>query len=756
MMKLNKFRTLLWTQILLPLAANAQSYPWPLTPLNQSHEISGTFCEYRDTGSSDHFHNGVDIPKVDGSPVYAVSDAVVTGLERNSANAYLRAGLYAYVHIKPASSLSVGDSVFTGKTIVGTILSGAGHVHLNDGYYGSEINALRQGGGLTPFDDPWPPIISDIRFFLHDSQTRLLASKLSGKVRITFRVQEQNGPPGASAARRNNGAYWVGYKILDSNRSTIVFAPANDGIQFKFDSKPDNGYVHNVFDKNQATLSNHVYNITNRLRRKDYWDTEAFSEGDYTVMLFAGDTRGNADTAYVNVTTTRLDLIAPAQPVLQTIVQQHDSLHLSWTGVADVDLAGYRLYTSPNNRTWALHSSENELVSGMTSTVFQPPDSLVSYYYLTAVDTAAPGNESEASDTYAVALDRAAGKILIVDSFDRIQNSGSYHEVRHPFATTHARALAANGFGFSTCANEAIVSGKVKLTDYDAVFWLLGDESTTDETFSAREQGFVRKFLEDGGFLFVSGSEIAWDLGAKGSFSDQQFMQNYLKIDYESDDAKSYTVRGVSGTVFAGIHLSYGISTSPYPEDYPDTYKTFGGSTPVLRYGNNKIAAVQYEGTFGEGHATGKLIVMGFPFETITTPSGQNIFFRSVLEFLFPQATAVSRNQNSMRPGFYLSQNFPNPLRIKQKTGASQFTQVEYSITSRARLSFRIIDILGRTVKTWPEFEQDPGFYRLIWDGRNGRGEIIAAGVYFWQMQAQLKDNVKNSFHRKHIKILVQ
>ena len=119
--------------LLLPIVALCQTYPWPVTPLNQSQEISGTFCEYRDTGSRDHFHNGVDIPKIDGSPVYAVDDAIVTVVERNGANAYVRAGRYAYVHIKPAPALAPGDSVFTSKTIIGTRRGGAGHVNWNDG-----------------------------------------------------------------------------------------------------------------------------------------------------------------------------------------------------------------------------------------------------------------------------------------------------------------------------------------------------------------------------------------------------------------------------------------------------------------------------------------------------------------------------------------------------------------------------------------------------------------------------------------------
>ncbi|KAA3615325.1 MAG: hypothetical protein DWQ05_14790 [Calditrichaeota bacterium] len=732
------------------------SYPWPVTPFDASHEISGTFCEYRDTGDADHFHNGVDIPKVDGSPVYPVNDAVISSLERNGSNAYVRAGRYAYVHISPSPSLAIGDSVFASTTVLGTILSGSGHLHLNDGYYNSETNALRSGGGLTPFDDPWPPIISDIRFFLLDTKTTLPASGLSGKVRITFRVQEQNGPPGASASRMNNGAYWVGYKILSTDREEIIFSPETNGIQFKFDNKPSNSFVHNVFDKNQATLSNHVYNITNQLTQPDYWDTEALPEGNYTVMLFAGDTRGNSDTAYVDVTTTRLDLIPPGQPTLFTAIFTEDSLSFNWSSVADSDLLGYQLWSSKNNMQWQIAADKYEIKSTQTAFALPTQDSLINYYRVTAVDTTDPGNESLHSDIYAAAIDPAGHRILIVDGFDRTQSSGSYHEKWHPFAATHGRAIAANGFGFETCSNETISDGQLSLIDYDAVFWVLGDESTTDQTFTTTEQTRIRQFLSGGGFLFVSGSEIAWDLGAKGTSTDKNFMRNYLKIDYESDDSNSYSVKGVAGSLFQGLNISYGISTSPYPEDYPDTFYLSGGSEAVLRYSTNKIAGILYEGLFGSGTTMGKLIVLAFPFETITTSSSQNNVMGRVLNYFFPQPSSVEHHASTVAQPYYLSQNYPNPF--NPKSGLSHFnrTQIEFTIARKAIVKFKIYDILGRTIKTWQADKRDTGAYSLAWDGRNNLGSQVAAGVYFWEMTISSIENVKNILQRNHIKIMVQ
>ncbi len=53
---------------------------WPFPPFNSSQRISATFAEFRNTLSSDHFHNAVDIPQADGSPCYPSLDGVVRSL----------------------------------------------------------------------------------------------------------------------------------------------------------------------------------------------------------------------------------------------------------------------------------------------------------------------------------------------------------------------------------------------------------------------------------------------------------------------------------------------------------------------------------------------------------------------------------------------------------------------------------------------------------------------------------------------------
>ena len=128
-------------------------------------------------------------------------------------------------------------------------------------------------------------------------------------------------------------------------------------------------------------------------------------------------------------------------------------------------------------------------------------------------------------------------KVLIVNGFDRGTND------RYDYIRFYADPVNKRGYPFSYVLNESVIEGKISLAPYQTVIWILGDESTADQTFSSIEQDSVKHFLQRGGHLFVSGSEIGWDLDYKGSSSDQSFYHNYLKAQYAADapDGKKAT-----------------------------------------------------------------------------------------------------------------------------------------------------------------------------------------------------------------------
>ncbi len=728
------FIHLVWTSLV-----NAQEhFPWPVKPFHQSHEITGTFCEFRDTGTYDHFHNGTDIPKPDGDPVYAVKDGTIISLYRSGSNAYVRVDDIAYVHIQPNPALSVGDKVVAGQTVLGTIYSGLGHVHFTYGYYGSEKNAMLPDQGFEPLNDPWAPIIRYVDFYVNNTTQKFPHNRLNGAVDIVVKVDEQNGPPSSALSRRNNGIYKIGYKILSADTSTVVYEPPSNGWRFKFDTKPDNDYVHNVFFDQLSSTTSHVYIVTNNIRSDNYWNTTQLDSGNYVVMVFAADTKGNADTAYVSVEITGQDAIPPATPVMRFTKSDQHGMEISWYRVLDSDLAGYRFYYSWDLENWKLHSKENELTADKTDTTFNVQLTKPLFFKLSAVDEVFPPNESGFSDVYGTLPSTNQARVLIVDGFDRTQSSGSWHEPAHWFATIYGQAMAANGFGFDCAANEAVLDSSVLLQNYDAVFWFLGDESTADETFSAQEQQLIKDYLEQGGYLFVSGSEIAWDLDQDNSSSgstpqDEAFLHQYLKADYVADDSKIYQVVGVTGSIFDGLNFSYG--QQPYQEDYPDAIQTVGGATPALKYnGSNLIAGLQYEGTFGQSSLTAKLVYLAFPFETIDTEEHRNAVMGRVLNFFFDLNNLAENPVTTVR-SFSLAQNYPNPFNNQ--------TVISFTLPQSGRAFLTIYDMNGRLVRILNNQFLKSGYHQFTWDGRDGHGRAVASGIYFYRLRFGKKATIR-------------
>ncbi|MEO5801933.1 MAG: immunoglobulin domain-containing protein [Verrucomicrobiota bacterium] len=208
------------------------------------------------------------------------------------------------------------------------------------------------------------------------------------------------------------------------------------------------------------------------------------------------------------------------------------------------------------------------------------------------------------------------------------------------YVVPHGKSIAAYGMAFDTCQNEAISSGLIVLTNYPIVIWGCGQESTSSETLSATEQTKVQTFLNAGGHLFVSGSEIGWDLDrASGpTAADRTFYNTYLHSDFGSDtndDSHVYTAIAVSGSIFNG--RSSGVfdngTKGIYWVQYPDILTPFGtGATPALYYsGTTNVAAVQYS-----SGGAGRVVYFGFPFETMTSATRQNEYMADILKFFTP------------------------------------------------------------------------------------------------------------------------
>jgi len=237
-------------------------------------------------------------------------------------------------------------------------------------------------------------------------------------------------------------------------------------------------------------------------------------------------------------------------------------------------------------------------------------------------------------------------KLLIVNGFDRLDNRvnfvtnydkrgvGPQVERGNNFNYTPVYLKAVVGsnrpWSVASASNEAVIRGKVNLASFDAVIWYTGRESWSDETFNYTEQQLVTNYLNAGGRMIITGSEIGWDLAAQtiGNThpNDLTFLESVLRTRYAGDDAGSSMLNAGSG-VLAGVAsftLDNGLSGS-YQNLFPDYYTPVNGSTCVQQYNTaSRCAILHYTGAY-------RLFSLGFPFEIITTDTARNSLMEKML-----------------------------------------------------------------------------------------------------------------------------
>ncbi len=401
-------------------------------------------------------------------------------------------------------------------------------------------------------------------------------------------------------------------------------------------------------------------------------------------------------------------------PQLLSVLNLPDNkVKITWT-CDTTNVIGYRLYNSTDGTNWSMVEDESSLNESSATIAISGAE----YYRVSSVlNDSLNNSESNWSNVLGAKQNSSSKKILIVDGFNR--QNGDWRGESNTFAYRYGQALEQLGLNFESVKNSEVINAVVNLNDYDAVFWILGDESTVDETFSSTEQALVKNYLENGGNLFVSGSEVGWDLSYKGSSSDKSFYNNYLKAKFIADDSGSLIVKGMSGSALEGTAFNY---AQVYEVGYPDEIGVYGGSTLCMEYSNNTGAGIQYSGQFGTSSKIGKIIYLGFPLETTADDSSFNSVISKSADYFFTNVSSVSSEDiNPLK--FNLLQNYPNPF--------NPSTKIKYSVSSQQLVTLKVYDILGKEVATLVNEVKQPGKYEI-----NYNAIYLSSGVYIYKLSA--------------------
>jgi uncharacterized lipoprotein YddW (UPF0748 family) len=449
-----------------------------------------------------------------------------------------------------------------------------------------------------------------------------------------------------------------------------------------------------------VAAANLCVNVCNRnaipkVRRVTNGDAGIYGHSD----VRATDCPNLTDARWTNFL-TRVNSVSVAPPELYSIGNPGSStlLKASWKANLEPNLAGYRLYYSNNDAltSWSLAADENTLAATTTAVTLDAsqfvvhPSGNVYHFKLTAVVTDGTNAlvESSASDIYSRSSNTSGPTVLIVDGFDR--TSGSYTNSTHPFVTSYFKSMRNKAaLQISSVANEKVEDGTFLLTNYNIVVWFVGDESSANIVFSTAEKAAITNFLNNGGKLIVSGSEIAYNIGRVASAAyDAAFMNNYLKATYVADGVSTYTpATGITGTPFEGLNIPFGIT---YPEDFPDAVSPINGSVSILNYNvaPNK-GGVAFKGNFGAGTNPGALVYVSFTLETAADTSMTSFMHKALAYFDIPVLTipvanedAASTQTGAAKRVNVLANDYDNGVAINPATLAITSTPANGSVSA--------------------------------------------------------------------------
>ncbi|HAC92399.1 MAG TPA: hypothetical protein DCF63_17480, partial [Planctomycetaceae bacterium] len=367
----------------------------------------------------------------------------------------------------------------------------------------------------------------------------------------------------------------------------------------------------------------------------------------------------------VNVTT-------PSPPLLQSVTSsQAGHVTLRWTagpssnngfnGVHGSPATGFRVFASVDGYGF---DGGTYVPGGATDQVtLSGYDADRPYYFKIVAENT--GGRSMDSEVLTV-LPAGPAQLLIVSGFDRIDRAQNFQQsyafggggvtdrVWSRFGNSRdysvqvhtAVADARPGMTVHSASNEAVESGQVNLQNYRSVIWVLGNESVANKTFSATEQTQVTNFVQAGGNLFVSGSEIAYDLDSQNN--GRSFVRNVLGATYVADNAATNTFNSVAGGIFAGLgpytfssgSQFSGLLDQVYRVASPDVLTGSSGGSSTMQYvgGAGGTAATQKTG----GGGSGNVIVMGTPFESLTGRTNRAQLMQRVLDYFAEPSEVLS------------------------------------------------------------------------------------------------------------------
>jgi len=256
---------------------------------------------------------------------------------------------------------------------------------------------------------------------------------------------------------------------------------------------------------------------------------------------------------------------------------------------------------------------------------------------------------------------------------------------------------------------------------YPIIIWYTGEAE--QNVLTAAEQSFLANYLDNGGRLFITGQNIAYDLVEQQN--GETFFENYLHSAYVQNNAGDYSLQGITGDpIGAGeVFIILG-SGGANNQDSPDVITALSGAQPAILYeasNQTNQAAIYFSGTY-------RLVYFAFGWEGINNlgPAKREAVMDRVLTWLDQVTGIESENNLAVARQITLYPNYPNPFNPE--------TIIRFELPRTQDVEILVYNNLGQVVRQLLNEELSAGEHRIRWDGKNSFGRPCGSGIYYLQL----------------------
>ncbi len=297
-------------------------------------------------------------------------------------------------------------------------------------------------------------------------------------------------------------------------------------------------------------------------------------------------------------------------------------------------------------------------------------------------------------------------KVMFADLLPYVNGNlkGLKYAPQKPFASTKMLSISqasrvtlavdidGNGNEFQWLKNGVPVFGTTS-----SEFWITSLSTADTGQFVAKvtNPAVPLLTLERNPFIVkISNSSLPGDLTLVSPRSKTQNVAKPVQLSWNHDPkASKYHIEIDSAGTFSSMLYVKDTSLSMGP--------IVTLTLPLLKKVSTYYWRVQASNGFGVGNWS--------PVWSFTAPGGTN---------------SIIKNESSIPTEYKLHQNYPNPF--------NPTTVIRYQVPVRGFVMLKIFDMLGREVTTLVNEERSPGYYEMIFDGKN-----LSSGIYFYRMESE-------------------